>query len=268
MGLRADGSGVQYRRSAAPARAIDRVDGVQMRTVERGHPLFGPACDLIRAEALIRIDCEPPLPMRPARARPARRAKPRRAPRLGIADVPWAQPCGYDPQWLIHPAALTTIRRAALAARWDVHLQHDRRRSAHTVRAYVATAHRLIEFLGRYRGEAIDAAALRTSTPPTCAPSSPSAAPRARHCLGGARAFGVRAFLTFAAEQQGAPRSCRAPARRSGRARCRGRPRPTRRWSLPRMRRKLRARRGSAPATSRSCCCSTAPACASPRRCR
>jgi hypothetical protein len=24
--------------------------------------LFGPACDLIRAEALIRIDCEPPLP--------------------------------------------------------------------------------------------------------------------------------------------------------------------------------------------------------------
>jgi uncharacterized protein YigA (DUF484 family) len=33
-----------------------------MRTVTRGHPLFGPACDLIRAEALIRIDCEPPLP--------------------------------------------------------------------------------------------------------------------------------------------------------------------------------------------------------------
>ncbi len=33
-----------------------------MRTVERGHPMFGPACDLIRAEALIRIDCEPPLP--------------------------------------------------------------------------------------------------------------------------------------------------------------------------------------------------------------
>ena len=29
---------------------------------KRGHPLFGPACDLIRAEALIRIDCEPPLP--------------------------------------------------------------------------------------------------------------------------------------------------------------------------------------------------------------
>ena len=34
-----------------------------MRKVERGHPLFGPACDLIRAEALIRIECEPPLPV-------------------------------------------------------------------------------------------------------------------------------------------------------------------------------------------------------------
>ena len=33
-----------------------------MRTVGRGHPLFGPACDLIRAEALIRVDCEEPLP--------------------------------------------------------------------------------------------------------------------------------------------------------------------------------------------------------------
>ena len=33
-----------------------------MRTVKRGHPLFGPACDLIRAQALIRFDCDPPLP--------------------------------------------------------------------------------------------------------------------------------------------------------------------------------------------------------------
>ena len=31
-----------------------------LRGVERGHPLFGPACDLIRAEALIRIDSDPP----------------------------------------------------------------------------------------------------------------------------------------------------------------------------------------------------------------
>jgi uncharacterized protein len=61
-GFRADGSGIQLVDPEILRRAIDRVDGVEMRTVERGHPLFGPACDLIRAEALIRIDCSPPLP--------------------------------------------------------------------------------------------------------------------------------------------------------------------------------------------------------------
>jgi uncharacterized protein YigA (DUF484 family) len=62
QGFRADGSGVQIVDPKILARAAEGVDGVDMRTVERGHPLFGPACDLIRAQALIRIDCEPPLP--------------------------------------------------------------------------------------------------------------------------------------------------------------------------------------------------------------
>lgn len=61
-GFRADGSGIQQVEPSILRRAIDSVDGVDMRRVARGHPLFGPACDLIRAEALIRIDCEPPLP--------------------------------------------------------------------------------------------------------------------------------------------------------------------------------------------------------------
>ena len=61
-GFSADGGGVQKVEPAILRRVIDGVDGVEMRAVERGHPLFGPACDLIRAEALIRIDCEPPLP--------------------------------------------------------------------------------------------------------------------------------------------------------------------------------------------------------------
>jgi uncharacterized protein YigA (DUF484 family) len=61
-GFRADGSGIQHVDPAILCRAIDGVHGVEMRKVERGHPLFGPACDLIRAEALIRIDCGPPLP--------------------------------------------------------------------------------------------------------------------------------------------------------------------------------------------------------------
>jgi uncharacterized protein len=63
QGFRADGGGVQLVDPALLRRAIDRVHGVEMRTVARGHPLFGPACELIRAEALIRIDCEPPLPI-------------------------------------------------------------------------------------------------------------------------------------------------------------------------------------------------------------
>ena len=61
-GFRADGNGVQAVEPRMLERAIGMVDGVEMRTVKRGHPLFGPACSLIRAEALARIDCEPPLP--------------------------------------------------------------------------------------------------------------------------------------------------------------------------------------------------------------
>jgi uncharacterized protein YigA (DUF484 family) len=61
-GFRADGNGIHSVEPQMVERSIGQVNGVDMRTVERGHPLFGPACDLIRAEALIRIDCEPPLP--------------------------------------------------------------------------------------------------------------------------------------------------------------------------------------------------------------
>ena len=61
-GFRADASGVQIVAPQILERTIAQVDGVAMRAVERGNPLFGPACDLIRAEALIRFECDPPLP--------------------------------------------------------------------------------------------------------------------------------------------------------------------------------------------------------------
>jgi integrase/recombinase XerC len=48
----------------------------------------------------------------------------------------------------------------ALAVRWHDHLALSRRRSEHTVRAYVATAHRLIDFLGAHLGQNVDSAAL------------------------------------------------------------------------------------------------------------
>lgn len=61
-GFRADGGGVQSVEPAILDRSLKGVDGVTMRTVERGHPLFGPASSLIRAEALIQIDCGTGLP--------------------------------------------------------------------------------------------------------------------------------------------------------------------------------------------------------------
>ena len=47
-----------------------------------------------------------------------------------------------------------------LVEAWRQHLALDRRRSTHTVRAYMATAERLIAFLTQHRGEAMTAVAL------------------------------------------------------------------------------------------------------------
>ena len=85
------------------------------------------------------------------------------------------------------------------------------------MRAYVGTAHRLIAFLGRYRGELIDAGAL---TKVEAADLRAFLADRRAGGLGAASAArelsGVRAFLAYAAEQQGVsaqlPRT-RAPKR-------------------------------------------------------
>jgi integrase/recombinase XerC len=118
-----------------------------------------------------------------------------------VADAPAA---------LVHPAS-------ALAAQWGSHLKNDRRRSAHTVRAYVATAHRLIDFLGRHRGEQIAPAGLLEIG---AADLRAFLADRRGGGLGASSAArelsAVRAFLTYAAEQQGSqaqlPRT-RAPKR-------------------------------------------------------
>jgi integrase/recombinase XerC len=111
---------------------------------------------------------------------------------------------------LPHPAS-------ALVERWGRYLAHDRRRSPHTVRAYQATAHRLIDFLGEYRGERIEPEAL---TGTGAADLRAFLAFRRTSGLGAASAArelsGVRAFLKYAAEQLGSapnvPRT-RAPRR-------------------------------------------------------
>lgn len=52
-GIRADAAGLQFVDPRVIARSVEGLDGVVLRAVERGHPLFGPACELIRAEALV-----------------------------------------------------------------------------------------------------------------------------------------------------------------------------------------------------------------------
>ena len=103
------------------------------------------------------------------------------------------------PAQLTHPAS-------ALVARWSSYLQHDRRRSPHTVRAYEATAHRLIDFLGQYRGNAVDHDVL---TGLSAADLRAFLANRRQAGLGPSSAArelsGVRAFLRYVAEQQGRP---------------------------------------------------------------
>ncbi|UKK84396.1 tyrosine recombinase XerC [Sphingopyxis sp. BSN-002] len=48
---------------------------------------------------------------------------------------------------------------------WDAHLAHEKRRSEHTRRAYIATAERFCAFLSHHRGGAIDARLLKSLTP-------------------------------------------------------------------------------------------------------
>jgi uncharacterized protein YigA (DUF484 family) len=54
-GFRVDSSGVQHCEAALLRQWIDGTDPVELHSVERGHALFGPASELIGAEALIRL---------------------------------------------------------------------------------------------------------------------------------------------------------------------------------------------------------------------
>lgn len=55
QGFRVDSSGVQHCEAALLHQWISGGEAVEVRSVERGHALFGPACDLIGAQALIRL---------------------------------------------------------------------------------------------------------------------------------------------------------------------------------------------------------------------
>ena len=100
--------------------------------------------------------------------------------------------------------SLSASPARGLAARWHDHLLQGRRRSPHTVRAYTATAHRLLDFLEQHLADAVDASALARLTP---ADLRAFLAARRAAGLGNASAArelsAVRAFLGFAAEEGG-----------------------------------------------------------------
>lgn len=110
----------------------------------------------------------------------------------------------------MHPARATV-------ARWSDHLAHDRRRSPHTVRAYVATAHRFLDFLSAYRGEEIGRFTLLNISAQDLRAFLAQRRAEGLAASSAAREMSaVRAFLTFVAEDSGnlpqLPRT-RAPKR-------------------------------------------------------
>lgn len=104
-----------------------------------------------------------------------------------------------------------------LIARWHRHLALERRRSAHTVRAYVASARRLFDFLTRHRGAPPDGACL------AALPASDLRAylaHRRSEGLGNASTArelsAIRAFLNFAGGDAAIIPSLRGPRVKKG----------------------------------------------------
>lgn len=96
-----------------------------------------------------------------------------------------------------HPAT-------ALAAEWSVYLARNRRRSPHTVRAYVATAHRLIAFLADHWGESVDPARLAgVGTVDLRAFLALRRGEGLANASAARELSAVRSFLAFAAERAG-----------------------------------------------------------------
>lgn len=99
---------------------------------------------------------------------------------------------------------------------WAEHLTRDRRRSVHTVRAYRASAERLVAFLGAHWGERVDRATLARVT---AADLRAYLAHRRGDGLGNASAArelsAVRGFLAWANAEAEAPR-LRGPRVKAG----------------------------------------------------
>jgi len=111
-----------------------------------------------------------------------------------------------------------------LLKRWRSHLADNRRRSLHTVRAYVATAERLVDFLGDHWGEAATEQRLAQAKPADLRAFLASRRGDGLTNRSTARELSaIRAFLAFAASEAG---SDTAPPRLKGPRLKRSLPRP------------------------------------------
>ena len=106
---------------------------------------------------------------------------------------------------MARPLTLDTHPAFADAVAWESHLRGGRRRSEHTIRAYGATARRLIHFLGQHRAASISASDLVSAD---AAELRAFLAARRLDGLANASAArelsAVRGFLAFVAKGQGA----------------------------------------------------------------
>ena len=100
---------------------------------------------------------------------------------------------------------------------WDAHLAHEKRRSEHTRRAYMATAERFCAFLSLHRGGAVDAAMLTALTPNDL---RAYLADRRAEGLGNASAArelsALRAFLRFVGGSNASVPQMRGPRVKKG----------------------------------------------------
>ena len=62
LAFRADRRGTEVMARPIVNRAMQSLGAVELRNVERGHPLFGTDAEDVRSEALVRIDSPAPLP--------------------------------------------------------------------------------------------------------------------------------------------------------------------------------------------------------------
>ena len=229
--------GVQFVDAAADRESVGGFDGVvHARLSSAAIPCSARPASLIRAEALIRLDREPPLPS-------------------GLLALGQRDEQSFDTrhgsELLMFlgrvltrydgPVADRSARRPNLAirrARWPRAGHGHPRPRPPPLAAYGARLCRHRAPFDRLprppsrRGRSAASALLTSRLGPARLSRRPARAAGSAQASAARELSAVRAFLRFAAGRAGEARNCRGLKRPSGRAPCRARSRPTTRWRL------------------------------------